>query len=68
MGIIFFEIIMGKSIKQMRKDKLIENKPPGLNQGFFGKIAILIPNEDLKNLVGKLLDEKAENRFDSKTV
>ncbi len=52
----------------MRKDKIIENKPPGRIQGFFGKIAVLIPNEDHKNLVGKMLDEKADNRLDSKTV
>ncbi len=52
----------------MRKEGLIDKQPPGKIEGFFGKISTMIQNDEQRKLVGRMLDEKAENRFDLKTV
>ncbi len=57
LGMIFLEILTGKRIQQMRKEGLINQKPPGLIEGFpSAKILSLIPNSQ-KNLVMGMLDK-----------
>ena len=69
MGIISFEIVIGKRIHQLRKEGLIDKQQtPGLIKGFFGNFSYMITNDEQRKLVGRMLDEKAENRIDSKTV
>jgi serine/threonine protein kinase len=66
MGIIFFEILTGKRIRQMRKEGLIDKGPPGQIKGFFSPVILgMIKNERQRKFVEGMLDEKTESRSDS---
>ncbi len=57
MGVIFLEILIGKKINQMRKERLIDDRPPGLVKGFFEKFQAMIPNDLQRILMGRMLNE-----------
>jgi hypothetical protein len=48
---------------------LIDKRSPGQIKGFFSpEILGMIQNEKQRNMVGRMLEEKAENRFGFKKV